>query len=100
MKRMSLFATEKVDLNAKNGYGRTPLMVAVEKASELLVNLFLTTGKVDLDVKDKDSQTAAMMAWETGQLVFSRILLPRDRAEVSTEERCSPESEEEQRTSQ
>ncbi|KAF2184913.1 hypothetical protein K469DRAFT_633216, partial [Zopfia rhizophila CBS 207.26] len=59
-----LLATEKVDINAKDKYGRTPLLWAVENRHEAIVELLLATEKVDVDSKDADVRTP--LWWAAG----------------------------------
>ncbi|KAF1967249.1 HET-domain-containing protein, partial [Bimuria novae-zelandiae CBS 107.79] len=49
-----LLDTGKVDVDAKDKDGQTPLWRAAWNGKEAVVKLLLDTGKVDVDVKDKD----------------------------------------------
>ena len=48
----ALLETSKVDLNAKDRAGRTPLSWASAGGHERVVQTLLATGKVDPDAKD------------------------------------------------
>ncbi|RYP51482.1 hypothetical protein DL768_003166 [Monosporascus sp. mg162] len=52
-----LLETGKVNLNAKDKYGLTPLSWAAEKGHEAVVKRLLATGKADIDSKDNDGRT-------------------------------------------
>jgi ankyrin repeat protein len=52
-----LLSTGKVDVNAKDKSGRTPLSWAAQKGYEAVVKLLLGTGKIDVNAKDKDRKT-------------------------------------------
>ncbi|KAH7304481.1 hypothetical protein B0I35DRAFT_445334 [Stachybotrys elegans] len=47
-----LSATGKVDVNAKDKNGWTPLWWATRGGDEAMVKLLFATGKVDVDAKD------------------------------------------------
>ncbi|KAK4232662.1 ankyrin repeat-containing domain protein, partial [Achaetomium macrosporum] len=48
-----LLGTGKVDVNATDNNGRTPLSWAAGNGHEAVVKLLLGTGKVDVNAKDK-----------------------------------------------
>lgn len=47
-----LLESGKVDLNLKDGFGRSPLLWAAEKGHKAVIKLLLETGKVNLDSRD------------------------------------------------
>jgi hypothetical protein len=63
-----LLATGKVDPDAKDNVGRTPLSVAAGAGSEAMVKLLLDTGKVDPDAKDNDGRTPLNRAAGAGAI--------------------------------
>jgi len=52
-----LLSTCKVDVNAKDKDGRTPLLLVAEKGHKEVVKLLLSTGKVNVDAKENNRST-------------------------------------------
>jgi ankyrin repeat protein len=97
-----LLETGKIDLELKDGNGRTPLSCAmergsvaivqllltkeaktgvalltsaVEKGHEAVVKLLLETGKIDLELKDGNGRTPLSCAVERGRVTVVQLLL-------------------------
>ena len=64
------------DVNAKNDYGLTALMIASKKGYKEIVQILIKTG-ADLDTTDKDSITALMIASRNGHKDVVRILIDK-----------------------
>jgi ankyrin repeat protein len=79
-----LLATEKVDADSKNKWGRTPLSYAAENGCEGVVRLLLATEKVDFDTKDISSRTPLSYAAESGHEGVVQLLLATGQVDVDS----------------
>ena len=66
-----------VKANPRDGDGRTPLLVAVEKGHETVIRMLLERDDVDPDIVDKDGRTPLSWAAEKGREAVVRLLLER-----------------------
>ena len=65
----------RIKADTKNGYGQTPLSLAITNGHEAVVKLLLDTGKVDADSKDTSSgQTSLLLAAENGHEAVVKLL--------------------------
>ncbi|CAG9939384.1 unnamed protein product [Clonostachys rosea f. rosea IK726] len=77
-----LLAAGKVDFDAEDTDGRTPLSWAAEKGHEAVANLLLDTGKVDVDVRDNKGRTPLLWAVEDGREAVVKLLLDTGKIDV------------------
>jgi ankyrin repeat protein len=75
-----LLLANKADVNAKNKYGATALLLAAStKGHKEIVEVLLAHG-ADANVKDKDGATPLLEAAVWGYKEIVELLLPRDRS--------------------
>ncbi|KAK3358089.1 hypothetical protein B0T25DRAFT_176671 [Lasiosphaeria hispida] len=67
-----LLGTGRVDINAKDGVGWTPLSRAAERGHTTVVKMLLETGEVDVEAKDHDGRASLSHAAENGHTTTSR----------------------------
>ncbi len=62
--------TSRININAKNSQGRTPLMIAASMGFDeyIYVKLLLNTEKIELDAQDNDGNTALHLATSTAAM--------------------------------
>jgi ankyrin repeat protein len=82
-----LLATGKVDVDAKDNRGRTPLWWAAKSGHEAVVKLLLDTGKVDADSKDKDGQTPLWWAAANGHEAVVKLLLETGKVDADSKDK-------------
>ena len=74
------------DLDSKDTYGRTPLLLAAEEGHEAVVKLLLEKG-AELETKDKNyGQTPLLLAAEKGHEAVVKLLLEKG-AEIETKDK-------------
>jgi ankyrin repeat protein len=59
-----LIETRKVDLDATDNNGRSPLSWAAESGGQAVMELLIETGKVDVDLKDNSGRSP--LSWGQG----------------------------------
>jgi ankyrin repeat protein len=69
-----LLDTGKVDVNAKDNDGQTPLYWAVENGRKGIVKLLLDTDEADVDAKDKCGRTPLYWAAENAHEGIDKFL--------------------------
>ncbi|XP_067323726.1 2-5A-dependent ribonuclease [Anolis sagrei] len=70
-----LFLLERgADLTKRDESGKTTLILAVERQSQVVVEAILDRNEVDVDDADKNSRTALMIAVETKNYDIARVL--------------------------
>ena len=89
-----LLETGKVDVNSRNVYGDTPLMMAARGLYHVgrygdTITLLLNTGKVDVHAKNDDGETAHMIAVANGYSDRARLLEDYVAREAQEEFRTS-----------
>lgn len=72
-----LLETDRVDLDAKDKNGRTPLSWAAQIGHEKIVQLLLDTEKVNPDAQDEDGQTPLSWAAQNGHETTVELLRKR-----------------------
>ncbi|OAA74311.1 Ankyrin repeat-containing domain protein [Akanthomyces lecanii RCEF 1005] len=82
-----LLATDKVNVNAKDSSGQTPLSRAAENGHEAVVKLLLATDKVGVDAKDDDGLTPLMYAAGNGHEAVAKLLLVTNKVDVDARDR-------------
>jgi ankyrin repeat protein len=75
-----LLATEGIDVDLKDKYGRTPLLWAAANGHEAVVKLLLATEGIDVDLKDKYGRTPLSWAAANGHKAIIKLLLPKGNA--------------------
>jgi ankyrin repeat protein len=78
--------TCKVDVDAKDGDGRTPLCWAAHNGHEAIVRLLVATSKVDVNVKDADGRTPLSWAAENGRASVVKLLLTVEGVNVNSKD--------------
>ncbi|OBS16221.1 hypothetical protein FPOA_13027 [Fusarium poae] len=81
-----LVDTGKVDVDAKDNNGQTPLSWAAENGHEAVVKMLLDTGKVDVDAKDKGGQTPLWWAATNGHEAVVKMLVDMGKVDVDAED--------------
>ncbi|KAF2190046.1 ankyrin, partial [Zopfia rhizophila CBS 207.26] len=81
-----LLDTGKVDVNAKDNHGQTPLWWATVKGHEAVVKLLLDTGKADVDSKDRDRRTPLSWAAVRGHEAVVKLLLDTGKVDVNAKD--------------
>jgi ankyrin repeat protein/Cdc6-like AAA superfamily ATPase len=77
-----LLKTGKIDTNAKDSYGRTPLMQAAENGYKDTMKLLLGTDKVYVNAEDNNGWTPLMLAAENGHKNIVELLLDTGKVNV------------------
>lgn len=80
-----LLETGKVNINLKDGSGRTPLSLVAEKGYKTIVKLLLKTSKVDINLKDHSRyrRTPLSFAAEKGHKAVIKLLLKTSKVDVN-----------------
>jgi ankyrin repeat protein len=77
-----LLDTGKVDVDAKDYIGRTPLSLAAGNGHEAVVKMLVDTGKVDVDAKDEGGRTPLWWAARNGHEAVVKMLLDTGKVDV------------------
>ncbi|KAG8664727.1 uncharacterized protein FPOAC1_013507 [Fusarium poae] len=81
-----LLDTGKVDHDAKDYIGWTPLSLAARNGSEAVVKMLLDTGKVDHDAKDYIGWTPLSLAARNGPEAVVKMLLDTGKVDVDAKD--------------
>ena len=81
-----LLATEKVEADSKNKWGRTPLSYAAGNGHEGVVKLLLVTEKVEADLKNKWGRTPLSYAAGNGHEGVVKLLLATEKVDIDTKD--------------
>ncbi|PCD23153.1 hypothetical protein AU210_014676 [Fusarium oxysporum f. sp. radicis-cucumerinum] len=81
-----LLDTGKVDIDAKDEKGRTPLSWAAQNGHEAVVKMLLDTGKVDVDAKDEKGWTPLSRAAQNGREAVVKMLLDTGKVDVDAKD--------------
>lgn len=71
-------AMDRVGVNAKNEYGRTPLLLAAENGHKEIVQLLLSEEDINIDLKDAIGRTALSCATVNGHKEIMQLLRMRE----------------------
>jgi ankyrin repeat protein len=74
----------QVDLDSKDGDGRTPLSWAAERGHETVVKLLLETGRVNPNSKNGDGRTPLWYVAERGHEAVVKLLLETGRVDPNS----------------
>jgi ankyrin repeat protein len=77
----------KTNVDAKDSYGRTPLICAAGGGHEAVIKLLLQTGKVDLNAKDRSGRTPLSHAAIRGHEALVRLLLETGKVDVNVKDK-------------
>ncbi|CAG1994051.1 unnamed protein product [Fusarium graminearum] len=77
-----LLDTGKVDVDARDESGGTPLLWAAENGHEAVVEMLLNTGKVDVDARDENGRTPLLWAAGNGHEAVVEMLLDTGKVDV------------------
>ena len=83
---LAMAPTAQFDINAKDGWGRTPLWLAARHGQELVVKLQLTTAQVDVNAQDNEGKTALFVAAEHGHEPVVQLLLASRQADFNMQD--------------
>ncbi|EFR00861.1 hypothetical protein MGYG_03865 [Nannizzia gypsea CBS 118893] len=88
IKPFSMFLpdTNKVDINAKDNNGMTPLISASRYGHEAIVKILLNTKKVDINAKNKNSMTPLISAACYGNEAIVKALLNTKKVDVNAKD--------------
>ena len=78
-------ATE-INIDARDGRGRTPLLWAAREGHEAIVELLLSTGQVDIDAKDIAGRTPLSWAARAGHEGVTRLLLSTGQVDIDAKD--------------
>lgn len=78
-----LLSHKKIDINAIYGYGRTALMLAVERKHIKVARILLQHPQIDVNVADGYGQTALMLAVRRKHIEIARLLLQHPQIDVN-----------------
>ncbi|OBS16297.1 hypothetical protein FPOA_13082 [Fusarium poae] len=81
-----LLDTGKVDFDAKDYIGRTPLSLAAENGHEAVVKMLVDTGKVDFDAKDYIGRTPLSLAAENGHEAVVKMLVDTGKVDFDAKD--------------
>ena len=84
--RFFLSLTTKINLNAQDKYGETPLIIATISGWEEVVQILLAQPSLDVNMTDKDGRTALMLACLYGQKTILSMLLGHEHIQVNKAE--------------
>ena len=79
---VELLKHENLDLNARDEYGKTALIVASEYGELRVVDILLKDDRVDVNANDDAGNTTLISANYQGRQEVVRILLKDDRVDV------------------
>ncbi|SCO06114.1 uncharacterized protein FFB20_12469 [Fusarium fujikuroi] len=77
-----LVNTGKVNIDAKDKNGQTPLSRAAKNRHEAVVKMLLDTGKVNVNTRDKNSQTPLSRAAVIGHKAVVKMLLDTGKVNI------------------
>lgn len=63
-----LLIQNDIDINKKDVFGRTPLMISCEKGHIKIVEVLLTKKNIDINIQDKEGNTAAILGKEQNKI--------------------------------
>ncbi|OBS17522.1 hypothetical protein FPOA_12014 [Fusarium poae] len=81
-----LLDTGKVDVDAKDYIGRTPLSWAAENGHEAVVKMLVDTDKVDVDAKDKGGRTPLWWAAANGREAVVKMLVDTGKVDFDAKD--------------
>ncbi|TQW11832.1 ankyrin repeats (3 copies) domain-containing protein [Cordyceps javanica] len=84
--------TYKVDVNAKDGEGRSPLWNAVERGHKAVVRRLLKMEEVDANSEDDMGQTPLFSAISHGQEAIVQLLIANNKVDINASDRMKRSS--------
>ncbi|KAI9684579.1 MAG: hypothetical protein M1822_005667 [Bathelium mastoideum] len=78
-----------IDIDSKDSYRQTPLLLAARGGHGAVVQLLLATQKVDIDAKDKSGQTPLWWAAQGGHEAVVQLLLATQKVDVDAKDEDS-----------
>jgi ankyrin repeat protein len=81
-----LLDTGKVDINARDECGQTPLSWAAGNGHEAVARLLLARDGVDVDAKDNDGRTPLLLAASNGHEAVAKLLLDTGKADIDAKD--------------
>jgi hypothetical protein len=75
--------TDRVDVNAKDQGGRTPLSLAAAQGHDAVVKLLLDTGQVNADIQDERGRTPLSWASSNGSTAVAKLLLDTGQVDIN-----------------
>ncbi len=63
-----------MNANSRDGWGQTPLLLAVRGGHEAIVELLLATGKIDANAKDNNGTTPLLLASSRDHRAIVKLL--------------------------
>ncbi|RYN73204.1 hypothetical protein AA0117_g7987 [Alternaria alternata] len=81
-----LLKSEGIDVNAKDKYGKSAIIVAVEGGYEDIVEVLLKSEGIDVNAKDKYGKSAIIVAVEGGYEDIVEVLLKSEGIDVNAQD--------------
>ncbi|KAF2831976.1 hypothetical protein CC86DRAFT_400757 [Ophiobolus disseminans] len=83
---MLLLQTGKIDMNAKDSNGATPLIWAAQDGHKDTVEVLLSVGKADIEAKDSNGWTPLIWAAQGGHKDTVEVLLSVGKADIEAKD--------------
>ncbi|KAK4945477.1 hypothetical protein LTR10_015373 [Elasticomyces elasticus] len=83
-----LLATNKVNVNPRDHFGRTPLTLAASHGYDAVVKVILTSGRANIEAQADGKRTPLWLAACFGHMPVVKLLLAAGRVNADAQDRC------------